>query len=1000
MGKGGKVESKQHRNRRGRSKEGSDESDEDYTVGEDEEFHDSEEYCSLAGEESEESLGDFEEEEEEEEEEEPKVSKIGRSKGEKAFPDRRKIEVGKAFKKTRTKVEDDEDFEVEEYDDDEAHKKRLPKIEDDEDFEVEECDNDWARKKRRSKVEDDEDFEVEDYEIGRSKGQKVFPDQNEVGKARKKRRAKVEDEEDFEVEEYEDNGARKKRRPKAEDDEDFEVEEYEDNGARKNKRPKLEDDEDFEVQDYDDDDDDDEDEEEEEEEEEEEGQFAQKRRASYRVKDDEDLEDEDFDDDDDDDDEEFAPDDIDLDNEDELKVRKKNKKVGRRPLWENGHVKKRKRKRSSRLMEKPIRKNRTKNLGLQRKSAATNGGTFTGKNPVVKERSKKSSGRRRRKFMADPDSDFTCSGSSDYEYSVSEEEREQVREASTFCRDLTISLRNPSSTKRIQEGVSGQQRKRSGRKGKEKLEEVKIEVGKQVCGICLSEEGKTTVRGTLNCCTHYFCFGCIMEWSKVESRCPLCKQRFVTISKPARSNAAFDLRTVVVQVPERDQVYQPSEEELRGYLDPYESVICTECHQGGEDAFMLLCDICDSPAHTFCIGLGREVPEGNWYCEGCRPIALSYSNPQAPNLTPEQRTYNNPPNRSIPDLNVREAIDLNSEYVPESPSTQSTGVFLSPRHPVGDSQAGSPVSGVGVSTLSQRRRFLQLHHVLNNRFVSRTNWASAASSGSNILGSQIEPERLPSQQTISQRILPGNFTASAQRFPLSWATSSRSRDQQFRGRTSTSGGGSVNRMIQAGLSGMSSGINSRSGYEQLHPCSTSRSSIAEDSMAPYGYREVSHFTSGGGSVNRMIQAGLSGMSSGINSRSGYEQLHPCSTSRSSIVEDSMAPYGYREVSHFNAEKEQVRSMVRSHLKSLSIEMGLGDSTFKDIARYSTHTILAACGLQHRGSHVYPVQPPSICDHVDEIARGEISLMKGFCSSCFDSFVMYVVREITNTSVRD
>lgn len=80
--------------------------------------------------------------------------------------------------------------------------------------------------------------------------------------------------------------------------------------------------------------------------------------------------------------------------------------------------------------------------------------------------------------------------------------------------------------------------------------------------------------------------------------------------------------------------------------------------------------------------------------------------------------------------------------------------------------------------------------------------------------------------------------------------------------------------------------------------------------------------------------------------------------------------------------------------------GVGDSTFKDIARYSTHTILAACGLQHRGSHVYPVQPPSICDHVDEIARGEISLMKGFCSSCFDSFVMYVVREITNTSVRD
>ena len=41
----------------------------------------------------------------------------------------------------------------------------------------------------------------------------------------------------------------------------------------------------------------------------------------------------------------------------------------------------------------------------------------------------------------------------------------------------------------------------------------------------------------------------------MESRCPLCKQRFVTISKPARSDTGFDLRTVAIQVPERDQVH-------------------------------------------------------------------------------------------------------------------------------------------------------------------------------------------------------------------------------------------------------------------------------------------------------------------------------------------------------------------------------------------------------------------------------------------------------------
>ncbi|KAL0422082.1 UNVERIFIED_CONTAM: hypothetical protein Slati_3231100 [Sesamum latifolium] len=236
---------------------------------------------------------------------------------------------------------------------------------------------------------------------------------------------------------------------------------------------------------------------------------------------------------------------------------------------------------------------------------------------------------RRRKPNVNSDSDFVSSGSSDYEYTISEEEREQVREATEFCRRLNPSLRSSSSLKMIKEEEAlPSKTKRPGKKGKQKMIDMKIEVGKQVCGICLSEEGKRTVRGVLNCCSHYFCFACIMEWSKVESRCPLCKQRFATISRTARANDGQDLKDAVFPVPERDQVYQPSEEELRGYLDPYENVLCTECQQGGDDAFMLLCDLCDSPAHTYCVGLGREVPDGNWYCDGCRPTALASSTAQ------------------------------------------------------------------------------------------------------------------------------------------------------------------------------------------------------------------------------------------------------------------------------------------------------------------------------------------------------------------------------------
>lgn len=71
------------------------------------------------------------------------------------------------------------------------------------------------------------------------------------------------------------------------------------------------------------------------------------------------------------------------------------------------------------------------------------------------------------------------------------------------------------------------------------------------CGICLSEEGKS-IRGYTDSCDHYFCFICIMEWAKVESRCPLCKRRFSAIRRPVKDGVFATER--IVNVPIRDQV--------------------------------------------------------------------------------------------------------------------------------------------------------------------------------------------------------------------------------------------------------------------------------------------------------------------------------------------------------------------------------------------------------------------------------------------------------------
>ncbi|KAM4108142.1 hypothetical protein ACB094_03G023300 [Castanea mollissima] len=859
MGRGGKMSSKRNFRRRVRSEDkGSDDSDEDYVVSNDENVvsdGSDEDYCSsLDGCASEESFDKFIEEDEEEEEEKGVVKKVVRSKA-------------------------------------------------------------------RSKVQK-----------GRSGQQKIV-----VKTKRKRRRVMGDDEEEDE-----------------EEDEDYKV----------------------------DDDDDGEEEEEEEE---------------VEVEDEDEVEEPDYED------EEFTPDEDDCsDAEEELMHRKKrnNMKVSKRGLQKKGLVRGRKRRRNPKVPKKPLGNKKRKNGGFRRKLQLDDDDDdddddnnddddddddeFVNNRPVVRERSKKKSGRRRRRYVVCLDSDFVSSGSSDCEYTISEEEKhtiseeekhtmseeekQPVRETMEFSRSLRTSLRSsslPSGTQEV--GNLHQRRRRLVRKGKEKLEEplikkgkekveeVKTEVVKQVCGICLSEEDKRRLRGTLDCCSHYFCFACIMEWSKVESRCPLCKQRFKTIIKPARSAAGIDLREVEIPVPERDQVYQPTEEELRSYLDPYESVICTECHEGGDDGLMLLCDICDSPAHTYCVGLGREVPEGNWYCNDCsRPSAMVSSSSQAQDHLPDQRIRsNNMSNRPPPLVNIREGLDLNSMSSPCTPFPQGFGNLSSPRFPVGSSPAASPVTGAGAPTLSGRRwihrHIQQLISSNRNSMASRTDGMSAVNSSSDFINSLNNQGRdTTSQQTRTQDT----------GMPYHMFLEDRLRD---------------------------------------NPSSSSQSRDFFPSRLSFVRRQAAQDQTMT-STDRSLNGTLWPEQSGMNTIPGYEQLHPFNRSSNFGSDGSASPCTVREGIEFHMAKEQLQLMVKTHLKSLARDIDLGN-TFKDIARSSTHTILAACGLEHTKSEVYySIPPPAVCSHIELMTGGQTSLMKGCCSSCFDSFVGDVVKKIMDAKM--
>ncbi|XP_068664215.1 uncharacterized protein [Aristolochia californica] len=633
-----------------------------------------------------------------------------------------------------------------------------------------------------------------------------------------------------------------------------------------------------------------------------------------------DDEEEDYDTDDD----EFVPDGDDLLDEDEQSGSywKKNR-TQNRAVRKKEAVKSQRRKRKAKVAKK-VTKSKGRSA-LYR--VVSSDDDFLVEETAEPKRGKKKTKRRKKTVVPRSDSDHEDSESSDFEYTISEEEREFIREAQKSV-NLTTCLRNSSVSTRLQvDGLSNWQQIRSPeRKGKEKVVEPQVD-GKQVCGICLSEERIGIVRGTLNCCFHYFCFTCIMEWSKVESRCPLCKQRFVTISKEARSDIGISLRKSVIKVPRRDQVYRPSEEEIMTYLNPYENVLCIECQQGGDDELMLLCDICDSSAHTFCVGLGREVPEGNWYCEACKSSRFESNTSLASDPIPDQAMcnsglHNEPMVRGI----GIEGLDLNLPYnanaLDQPEECNENDALSSSRNLVREAlEAARHVAGA--STVSGRRRLrFRIHNLLSSNRLMQ----NAETQNGSLEDSQLK-------------------------------------HGTERARTADDGA--------PNCATLDNGTHFRSSsLEENFSCITGNSDPFCAGISYLG-REENH---------------------------GHEHIRPMTR----LNDDILASEHSRRCSGGMDEdaKQQVRTMVKRHLTLLSRDTLLESATFKEIARYSTHSILAACGIEHNENMVVHVNPPNSCFHPVEEGDRMKNLTIGCCSYCFDNFVKDVVLRLTKMKLQE
>ena len=88
------------------------------------------------------------------------------------------------------------------------------------------------------------------------------------------------------------------------------------------------------------------------------------------------------------------------------------------------------------------------------------------------------------------------------------------------------------------------------------------------------------------------------------------------------------------------QVYSPFGNESTILSDPYANIMCGECQTATNEELLLLCDLCDSASHTYCVGLGATVPEGDWYCRDCAKVRDEHSRTQSDSDGCNQDSYN------------------------------------------------------------------------------------------------------------------------------------------------------------------------------------------------------------------------------------------------------------------------------------------------------------------------------------------------------------------------
>ncbi|KUJ19563.1 uncharacterized protein LY89DRAFT_494158 [Mollisia scopiformis] len=117
-------------------------------------------------------------------------------------------------------------------------------------------------------------------------------------------------------------------------------------------------------------------------------------------------------------------------------------------------------------------------------------------------------------------------------------------------------------------------------------------------------------------CNHVLHDECLRAWSQKANSCPICRQTFNLVEVLDKVGGTV-LSEYAVEDKKQVAEFDPNAWVEDQFEEEEESRPCPVCGEADQEEVLLLCDSCDAPYHTHCIGLGDRVPHGHWFCMEC-----------------------------------------------------------------------------------------------------------------------------------------------------------------------------------------------------------------------------------------------------------------------------------------------------------------------------------------------------------------------------------------------